>query len=66
MSIYALSELESSKVSVFANLATVISIAAGVIFLKEEIFYYHIIGSILIIAGVMGTNFFGSKKGNES
>lgn len=66
LSIYALSELESSKVSVFANLATVISIAAGVIFLKEEIFYYHIIGSILIIAGVMGTNFFGSKKGNES
>ena len=54
---YILSKIEASKMSVFSNLGTVISIIAGVIFLKEEIFYYHIIGSIFIVGGVLGTNF---------
>lgn len=54
---YSLSRLEASKMIVFSNLGTVISIVAGVIFLKEKIFYYHIIGSLMIIGGVLGTNF---------
>lgn len=59
---YALSKLEASKIIVFSNLGTVISIIAGVIFLKEEIFYYHIIGSLLIVTGVLGTNFLDKKE----
>ncbi|SQB35117.1 DMT family transporter [Clostridium cochlearium] len=59
---YILSKIEASKMSVFSNLGTVISIVAGVIFLKEEIFYYHIIGSILIVGGVIGTNFLDNIK----
>lgn len=59
---YILSKIEASKMSVFSNLGTVISILAGVIFLKEEIFYYHIIGSILIVGGVIGTNFLDKRK----
>lgn len=59
---YSLSELEASKMSVFANLGTVISIVAGVVFLKEDIYYYHIIGSIFIVGGVIGTNFLGINK----
>lgn len=58
---YVLSKIEASKMSVFSNLSTVISIVAGVIFLKEEIFYYHIVGSILIVGGVVGTNFLYKK-----
>lgn len=62
---FVLSKIEASKMSVFSNLGTVISIVAGVIFLKEEIFYYHILGSILIVGGVIGTNFLDKKnKGN--
>lgn len=61
---YVLSKIEASKMSVFTNLATVISIVAGVVFLNEEIFYYHIIGSILIIVGVVGVNLFGEKAKN--
>lgn len=57
LSNYILSKIEASKMSVFANLGTVISIVAGVVFLNESVFYYHIIGSILIIGGVLGTNF---------
>lgn len=61
LSNYVLSKIEPSKMSVFINLSTVVSIIAGVIFLNEKIFYYHIIGSILIIAGVIGANLFGEK-----
>ena len=61
---YSLSKLEASKMIVFSNLGTVISIVAGVIFLKEKIFYYHIIGSLMIIGGVLGTNFLGSDQSN--
>lgn len=59
---YVLSNMEASKMSVFSNLGTVISIVAGYLFLKEDIFYYHIIGSLLIVGGVIGTNFLDSKR----
>lgn len=62
LSNYVLSKIESSKMSVFVNLSTVISIGAGVIFLNEEVFYYHIIGSILIIIGVLGVNFLDEER----
>ena len=54
---YILSKIEAAKMSVFSNLGTVITIVAGVVFLKEKIFYYHIIGSVFIVGGVIGTNF---------
>ncbi|WP_055742680.1 DMT family transporter [Brevibacillus choshinensis] len=53
---YILSKIEASKMSVFANLSTVVSIAAGAIFLQETITWYHLFGSALIIAGVIGSN----------
>lgn len=62
LSNFILSKIESYKMSVFTNLATVISIVAGVVVLSEKIYYYHIIGSILIIAGVIGANFFGNRE----
>lgn len=62
---YVLSQIEASKMSVFANLGTVISIVAGVVFLNEKIYYYHIIGSILIVGGVLGTNFLGEKRSKD-
>ncbi|WP_409342151.1 DMT family transporter [Paenibacillus sp. MBLB4367] len=62
LSNYVLSKLEASKMSVFSNLSTVVSIAAGALFLGEEITVYHLIGSVLIIAGVIGMNRFGRSK----
>lgn len=59
LSNYALSKLEAYKVSVFMNLSTFVSIIAGAVFLQEQITYVHIIGSIMIIAGVIGTNIAG-------
>lgn len=57
LSNYVLSKIDASKMVVFSNLATVISIFAGVVILNEDFFLYHIIGSILIISGVLGANF---------
>jgi len=59
---YALSKIESSRMSVFSNLSTVVSIATGAVLLGEEITYYHLIGSALIIVGVLGTNWRKQSK----
>jgi len=59
---FTLSRLEASKMIVYSNLGTVISIVAGVIFLNEAIFYYHIIRSLMIVGGVLGTNFLTQRS----
>jgi drug/metabolite transporter (DMT)-like permease len=59
---FTLSKLEASKSAVVSNLATIVSIVAGVVILKESFYYYHLIGSILIIIGVWGTNNYEIKK----
>ncbi|GGD81768.1 DMT family transporter [Paenibacillus nasutitermitis] len=66
MANYILSKMEASKMSVFANLSTIVSMTAGAVFLGEEVTIYHLIGSIMIIAGVIGTNRLGRKKTSES
>ncbi|KMZ39654.1 MULTISPECIES: DMT family transporter [Bacillales] len=61
MTNFALSKMEASKLSVFNNLSTLVTIVAGVIFLQEQLAYYHLIGAIMIIIGVIGTNFLGAR-----
>ncbi|TBL81072.1 DMT family transporter [Paenibacillus thalictri] len=53
---YALSKIEAARMSAFNNLSTVVSIAAGALFLGEIITWYHLIGSVLVITGVLGAN----------
>lgn len=57
-----LSKIKASQMSVFANLSTVVTIAAGALILNEKLTIYDILGSILIILGVIGTNYFGVKR----
>lgn len=59
---YILSKIEASKMSVFTNLSTIVSIVAGAIFLGEKVTVYHLIGSLMIITGVIGTNHLGRKE----
>lgn len=61
LSNYALSEIHASNMSVFGNLSTLITMIAGVIFLKEILNYFHIIGAVMIIAGIIGMNFMHKK-----
>lgn len=66
LSNFALSRLEASRISIFNHLATVISILAGVVFLKESLEGYQILGGVLIILGVIGTNYFGKEHQNKT
>lgn len=58
---FTLSRIEASKASIFTNLSTIVSIIAGVIILHENFKLYHLIGSVLILLGVWGTNYFTGK-----
>jgi drug/metabolite transporter (DMT)-like permease len=58
---YALSKLEASRAGVFSNLSPVVSMAAGALVLGEQIGPFHIVGAVLIVAGVWGANYFGAK-----
>lgn len=55
---YSLSKLPASRTSVFSNISTIVSILAGVVFLNESFQIYHLVGSVLILLGVWGTNHF--------
>lgn len=65
LSNYALSQIQASKLSVFNNFSTLIAIFAGYFFLHEPIHFYHIIDVGIIIAGVIGTNYFSKRSDSE-
>jgi drug/metabolite transporter (DMT)-like permease len=56
LSNYALSIISAPKMSVFNNLSTLVTMVAGVLLLNETLYYYHIIGIVSILIGVLGTN----------
>lgn len=59
---YMLSRMEASRSAVFSNLTTVVAIIAGVLFRGDSFYWYHAVGSLLIILGVYGTNYFSARK----
>ncbi len=65
LSSYALSILKATQMSVFSNFATITSMIAGAVLLGERLMYYHIIGAILIIIGVLGTNWNRKRRQNK-
>jgi drug/metabolite transporter (DMT)-like permease len=52
---YALSKAPAHITSIYANLSTLVAVAAGAILLGERLEYYHLIGSLMIVSGVYGT-----------
>ena len=58
---FSLSRVKASQSAVFSNLTTVISVAAGVAFRGEAFGLPELLGSVLIVLGVFGTNAFGEK-----
>lgn len=62
---YMLAKLKAANASVFVNLATVISILAGVLWLHEALHWYQAVGGVFIIAGVWGTNYY-ENRGNKA
>lgn len=58
---YLLSKMEAVKATIFGNVSTAISIVAGAVVLGEPLFWYHIVCTAFIIAGVVGLSFSGQK-----
>lgn len=58
---YTLSKIPAARASLFANLTTIISIVAGVVFRGEPFYWFHFIGGLMIILGVIGVNKFARK-----
>lgn len=54
---YMLKRMSASRAATFINLTTVVSVAAGVVFRGETFGLMQVLGGILILAGVWGSNF---------
>lgn len=65
-STYVLSKIEASQMSAFTNLSTIVTIAAGAMFLGEQVTIHHIVGSLLIISGVLGSQYYGRRTPSVS
>ncbi len=52
---YALSQLEAHVISIYANIATIVAMTAGAVFLNEILEWHHYLGAAMILIGVYGT-----------
>jgi drug/metabolite transporter (DMT)-like permease len=62
---YLLAKTEAAKASLCGNAATGVSIVAGVLVFREPLELYHIIGTLMIIAGITGTTIKIKSKPKE-
>ncbi|MHA1519070.1 MAG: DMT family transporter [Promethearchaeota archaeon] len=60
LTIYSLKRLKAAEQGIFASLATVIAIFAGILFLDEIFQWYELVGSIIVIMGVVLMSFANS------
>ncbi len=58
----SLSKLPAHVSSVYANVATIVAVIAGAVFLNESILWFHWIGAAMIVTGVYGTNRFRRRS----
>ncbi len=63
---YMLAHIEAVKATIFGNLSTAISIVAGVIVLGEPLQPYHVLCTLLIIAGVIGLSLPSMAKNKQT
>lgn len=59
---FMLSKLPASQAAVFANLTTIVSVFAGILINHESFYWFHILGGIMILTGVWGTNYYARSK----
>ncbi len=62
MTNFAISKIQPSSVSALGALSTVVTIAVGVIFKGDELGWYHIVGTALILCGSVGINYLTQKR----
>lgn len=62
MNNYALSRIQTSTVSAFSGLYTIVTIIVGVVFAREKLYMYHFIGMALILIRMIGISYISIKK----
>ncbi len=62
MNNFSMSRLQASTVSAFGGVSTVVTILIGVLFLKEQLEYFHYIGFALIFIRIVGVSYIAIKK----
>ena len=62
---YMLQRMPAVNATIFGNLSTAISITAGIVILKEPLYFYHILCTALIVAGVLGLSLPELRKGKN-
>ena len=62
---FALSKISVSQIAVFNNLSPIVAIIGGVLILDEKLHSYQIIGGVMVIAGVVMTQFFNNNKNRK-
>ncbi|GHV10034.1 hypothetical protein AGMMS50229_20940 [Campylobacterota bacterium] len=58
----ALNRLTSAGLTIFLNLSTLVAVLVGYFCLGESVHGYHLIGAVMILAGLVGTNAFPSPE----
>ena len=59
---YSLARLPVARQTVFTNMATIVSVLAGVIFMKDTFTWLHALSFVLILTGVVGVNKFVTRE----
>lgn len=62
MNNFALSKIQTSTSSAFSGLSTVVTIAVGVIWGNEKLYFFHFIGITLILIRMIGVSYIAIKK----
>ncbi len=62
----ALSIIPAAQVSIFNNFSPVLSVFGGILFLNERLHIWHIIGGLLVLAGIIGVNVFRKQESQKS
>ena len=62
LSCYASSHLPVARTAAFANITTAVSIAAGLLILRESFDYIVLVTTLMIVAGVWGVQKFNNAR----
>ena len=62
---FMLRHMPAVNATIFGNLSTAISIVAGVVILGEPLLFYHVLCTLLIIAGVVGVSMPDLKRNSR-
>jgi drug/metabolite transporter (DMT)-like permease len=66
MNNFALGHMQISTMSAFSGLSTLVTIAVGVIFNHEPLYYFHWIGLVLIVTRMVGVSVIAIQKDRKA